>query len=283
MSRHRLLILSCACLLQMLPGSALAQRPMTIVDLIDLPVVGTPRLSPDGTQVVYVRTDADWTANKRIGHLWRVRTDGTGAVQLTQGPEGETQPQWSPDGKWLAFVGKRAGAETRADPAPAHGGRRGAPADRPRDGRERPAVVARRQDRVLPRRRAQERRAAGAREGQGRRLRLRRELPAPPPVEDRRGGADRGADHDRRFLGHRLRAVGRRHPGGASPRAQPEFRRRRPERGVGDGRGRRQRRGPDAQRRAGKRRGPVARRLAGAVSRPGQRTLRRPTTTPTSS
>ncbi len=112
MSRHCRLIVSCAFLLSTLPGLALAQRPMTIVDVIDLPVVSAPRLSPDGTQVVYVRAEADWTANKRIGHLWRVRIDGTGALQLTQGKEGETQPQWSPDSSWLAFVGTRDGAET---------------------------------------------------------------------------------------------------------------------------------------------------------------------------
>ena len=72
-----------------------------------MPVVSTPQLSPDGTQVVYVQADADWTANKRVSHLWKVRTDGTGAMQLTSGKESDTQPRWSPDGQWLAFVGKR--------------------------------------------------------------------------------------------------------------------------------------------------------------------------------
>ena len=48
--------------------------------------LSTPQLSPDGRQVVYVQADADWKANKRISHLWRVRADGTATAQLTSAP-----------------------------------------------------------------------------------------------------------------------------------------------------------------------------------------------------
>ena len=95
----------------LLSAPALAQRPMSITDLISVPVVSAPQLSPDGTQVVYVQADADWAANERVSHLWRVRLDGTGTVQLTSGKHGATQPRWSPDGQWVAFVGKRDGAD----------------------------------------------------------------------------------------------------------------------------------------------------------------------------
>lgn len=97
--------------LVLLPAASQAQRPMTIVDLISVPVLSDPQLSPDGTSVVYVQADADWTANKRVSHLWRARADGTEAVQLTFGGEGESRPRWSPDGAALAFVTKREGAE----------------------------------------------------------------------------------------------------------------------------------------------------------------------------
>lgn len=108
MLRHRLAVVLCVLLL---PGTALAQRPMTVVDLISVPVVSAPQLSPDGTQVVYVQADADWSANKRISHLWRARTDGTEVVQLTFGTDNETEPRWSPDGRQVVFIGKRNGTE----------------------------------------------------------------------------------------------------------------------------------------------------------------------------
>ena len=44
---------------------------MTAVDLIDVPRLSDPQVSPDGTQVVFLRSDADWHANKRIPHVWR--------------------------------------------------------------------------------------------------------------------------------------------------------------------------------------------------------------------
>ena len=93
-------------------GSLSAQRrAMTIVDLIDVPGVGDPRISPDGSEVLYVRTDTDWEANGTASHIWRVALDGTGAVQMTNGEGGESNPRWSPDGSRIAFVANRHDTE----------------------------------------------------------------------------------------------------------------------------------------------------------------------------
>jgi dipeptidyl aminopeptidase/acylaminoacyl peptidase len=95
--------------------TALAQgpRPMTLVDMIDVPQIADPQISADGRQILYLRSDANWKADRRIGHIWRVNSDGTGLVQMTSGADGESSPRWSPDGKTIAFQAKR-GAEPDA-------------------------------------------------------------------------------------------------------------------------------------------------------------------------
>jgi TolB protein len=50
--------------------------------------------SPDSKEVVY----------SMAGSLWRQRIDSTAAVQLTDGPGYDYQPDWSPDGKRVVFV-----------------------------------------------------------------------------------------------------------------------------------------------------------------------------------
>jgi dipeptidyl aminopeptidase/acylaminoacyl peptidase len=93
------------------PGVAQTPRPMTATDLLEVPRVSDPQLSPDGRQVLYVVDRPDWKANRRTGHIWRVAIDGSGAVQLTNGDRGESSPRWSPDGARLAFLARRGDAE----------------------------------------------------------------------------------------------------------------------------------------------------------------------------
>jgi dipeptidyl aminopeptidase/acylaminoacyl peptidase len=91
--------------------TAQAPRPMGIVDLLNIPRLSEPRLSPDGRDVLYTRADADWKNGKRISHIWRAHVGGGDPIQLTTGADGETSPRWSPDGKTIAFVAKRGDNE----------------------------------------------------------------------------------------------------------------------------------------------------------------------------
>ena len=82
-------------------------RPMTLLDIINVPQVVDPHISPDGKQIVFVESRANWKANRRIQHIWRVNADGSGLTQMTAGTDGENTPLWSPDGKTIAFLAKR--------------------------------------------------------------------------------------------------------------------------------------------------------------------------------
>jgi len=81
---------------------------MTLVDLLSLPSVDDPRLSPNGDRVAYVKRTAHWDRNRRVEHLWIASTQSDASFQLTNGEDGEQSPRWSPDGEHVAFLADRS-------------------------------------------------------------------------------------------------------------------------------------------------------------------------------
>ena len=88
------------------PGHAQTRRPMTLIDLGELPRVLQPTLSPDGRTVAYFRSQPDWKASRIVWHLWRQDVAGGMPLQLTFTEAGDIPAalRWSPDGKTLLFL-----------------------------------------------------------------------------------------------------------------------------------------------------------------------------------
>jgi molecular chaperone DnaK len=61
-----------------------------------------PAISPDGTQVLYVRRPDD--SKDPNSDIWMIPAEGGTAVQLTDDPGREIDPSWAPDSHWFAFA-----------------------------------------------------------------------------------------------------------------------------------------------------------------------------------
>jgi dipeptidyl aminopeptidase/acylaminoacyl peptidase len=101
-------------------AGAQAKRPLTDADVMRMKQVGGAVMAPDGSAILY--TVSQWehpnakgdTAlgdrHDRRSHVWIVTPAGNDARQVTYGERGESQPQWSPDGKYISFVAARGAA-----------------------------------------------------------------------------------------------------------------------------------------------------------------------------
>ena len=69
-------------------------------------------LSPDGSSVVLAADRADWDQQIFRTDLWLY--DNKSLIQLTQSGH-DSDPKWSPDGKWIAFLSERKTPSGKSD------------------------------------------------------------------------------------------------------------------------------------------------------------------------
>ncbi|MCZ6917914.1 MAG: S9 family peptidase [Gemmatimonadetes bacterium] len=75
-------------------------RRLALEQYLQIEGVSSPRMSPDGRQIVYVRQWIDPVTDTRRSGLWIMNGDGSQNRSLNQGGS----PRWSPSGDRLAFL-----------------------------------------------------------------------------------------------------------------------------------------------------------------------------------
>ncbi|MEO5945587.1 MAG: S9 family peptidase [Chitinophagaceae bacterium] len=101
------------CISQFNVNAQSEKRNLIPGDLYKLKSTNDAQISPDGKWLAYTITSVDSAKDKRNTDIWMSAWDGDDKIQLTNSPESETNPRWSPDGKYLSFTTSRNGGASQ--------------------------------------------------------------------------------------------------------------------------------------------------------------------------
>src|SRR4029079_923253 len=91
-------------------GAMPEARRLKNLDVFQLETADDVQISPDGSQIVYVRVSHDIMTDRARRNLWMVNADGTNNRPLRSEAKNFMSPRWSPDGPRLAYVSAADGS-----------------------------------------------------------------------------------------------------------------------------------------------------------------------------
>ncbi len=86
------------------PHSASDRRPVTETDLFKFTWAADPQISPNGSQVLFVRVNVNEDKDRYETQIFVVPSDGSAPPRPLTSGRNDRSPRWSPSGREIAFV-----------------------------------------------------------------------------------------------------------------------------------------------------------------------------------
>ena len=109
--KNFVLALICVLALQVCNGQNKAN--LELLDIFNMEFISDPQISPDGTQIAYVRNFKDVMTDKNLSNIWVINSDGSNNRPITTGNQNDSYPRWSNDGKKIVFKSNRKDDRTK--------------------------------------------------------------------------------------------------------------------------------------------------------------------------